>query len=169
MKLPPIHAEYAWLYFMRRYTKEAYQLASEHIEEDINYRKLDIADIIGCRLGFEWDEVRAQDDEWRRYSASVWGHYSGERRRLKQQRAEAKARLKRRYNIVHRLRLRGIAIDTDSNAINIAGEQEYRDKEGTTRRYIDTLRDEYKFAIQTYIPGAEGEAPSGLKFKRKRR
>lgn len=83
-------------------------------------------------------------------------------------------RLKRRYNLCHRLRLKGIAVDTDTHAINVATLEEYEDLPKTARRYIDTLRDEYHFVVQTYIPVVAGRAVEqgnpapAVKFYRKR-
>lgn len=65
--------------------------------------------------------------------------------------------------------MQGVKVDTVGNAINIASTDEYQALGDLAKKYIDALRTEYRFVIQTYIPGAEGEAPSGLKFRRKRR
>lgn len=76
--------------------------------------------------------------------------------------------LKRRYNLCHRLRLQGIQVDTVGNAINIATWEAYDALTKTTRRHVDTLRDEYHFVIQTYIPAAEEKNPA-VKFRRRRK
>lgn len=59
---------------------------------------------------------------------------------MKRRRLPPDKRLKKRYNLCHRLRLKGVAVDTDSNAINIANQDEYEALPATTRRYVDTLR-----------------------------
>lgn len=88
---------------------------------------------------------------------------------MKRRRLPPDPRLKRLYNLSHRLRMQGVKVDTVGNAINIATETDLESVTALGRKYIEALRTEYRFVIQTYIPGAEGEAPSGLKFRRKRR
>ena len=81
---------------------------------------------------------------------------------------------KRRYNLVHRLRLRGVPVDTDSHAINVTCQEELDALPRTTRRYIRTLQEEYHFVVQTYIPVEPGRAVEpgppapATKFSRKR-
>lgn len=88
---------------------------------------------------------------------------------MKRRRLPPDQRLERRYNLCHRLRLKGVAVDTDSNAINIANLDEYNDLSATAKRYVDTLRSDYHFVVQTYIPGGEDEMPRpAVKFHRKR-
>ena len=93
---------------------------------------------------------------------------------MKRRRLPPDKHLKRRYNLCHRLRLKGVAVDTDSNAINIANQDEYEALPATARRYVDTLRSDYHFVVQTYIPVAVGRAVEpqnpqpAIKFSRKR-
>lgn len=80
------------------------------------------------------------------------------------------SRLKRRYNICHRLRLKGVYVDTDAHAINVATQQQYDELPATARRYIRELTDTYHFVVQTYIPGGQrdGQPESSVKFRRNR-
>lgn len=85
-------------------------------------------------------------------------------------------RRKRRYNLCHRLRAKGIEVDVEQHAIQITG-QEQLDKLGkVARSYVDALVAEYSYVIQTYIPGGQGStvvhrngrpATPPLKFLRK--
>lgn len=63
---------------------------------------------------------------------------------------------KYRYNLCHRLRLKGFHVDTDTHAINIPIGQDVARLPKTVRRHIYDLVHEYGFVIQTYIPGGNG-------------
>lgn len=87
---------------------------------------------------------------------------------MKRRRTPPSPRLKRRYNLVHRLRLQGVSVDTVGNAINIATAEQYEALPDLAKKYADTLRTEYRYVIQTYIPDA-GDTPGqpAIKFHRK--
>lgn len=92
---------------------------------------------------------------------------------MKRRRIPPSPHLKKRYNLCHRLRLQGVRIDTVGNAINIAGDEEYSTLNKLAKKYIQTLRTEYRFVIQTYIPGGEsgdmaGQPAPAVKFRRKK-
>lgn len=70
---------------------------------------------------------------------------------MKRRRLPPSPHLKRRYNIAHRLRLKGVAITTDANAIEIT-EAQYSELPKAARRYCDELRDRYHYVIQLRIP-----------------
>lgn len=84
---------------------------------------------------------------------------------MKRRRPDRDAWLKRRYNIVHRLRMQGIPVDTDTCAIN-CNPEDYDRLTRLGRKYIDALRDDYHFAVQTYIPDPQ-QKPLPIKFVRK--
>lgn len=65
-------------------------------------------------------------------------------------------RLKRRYNLCHRLRAKGIEVDVEQHSIQITGEKQLASLGKKARAYIDALVTEYRYVIQTYIPGGEG-------------
>lgn len=86
---------------------------------------------------------------------------------MKRRRTPPSPRLKKRYNLVHRLRLQGIAVDTVGNAINIATEEELDSLPELAKKYILELQDRpHLFAIQTYIPSADDPAIP-IKFTRR--
>lgn len=90
---------------------------------------------------------------------------------MKTRRLSPSARLKKRYNLVHRLRLQGVSVDTVGNAINIATAEEYATLTDLAKKYIDALRTEYRYVIQTYIPDARdtpGQPTPAVKFHRKK-
>ncbi len=85
-------------------------------------------------------------------------------------------RRKRRYNLCHRLRARGIEVDVESHAIQVTGQKQLDSLGKAARAYIDALVTEYRYVIQTHIPGGEGStvvqrngrpATPPLKFLRK--
>jgi len=77
---------------------------------------------------------------------------------MKRRRLPPSPRLKKQYNICHRLRLQGVPVDTVGNAIAIATTEEYESLPRLAKKYIQTLRTEYRFVIQTYIPVESGRA-----------
>lgn len=88
---------------------------------------------------------------------------------MKRRRQPPSPRLKRRYNIVHRLRLQGVSVDTVGNAINIATDKEYAALSDLAKKYVDALRTEYRYVIQTYIPCPPAVHPMpAVKFHRKK-
>lgn len=66
--------------------------------------------------------------------------------------------LKHRYNMCHRLRLWGVAVDTKTYAIQMATEEGYEALHKTPRRYVDALRKDYGYVVQYAIP-IEVESP----------
>ncbi|HRI61224.1 MAG TPA: hypothetical protein PK228_15900 [Saprospiraceae bacterium] len=88
---------------------------------------------------------------------------------MKRRRLPPDQHLKRRYNLCHRLRLKGVAVDTDSNAINITGSAEMEALPATALRYIGELKEKYHFVVQTFIPGGQrdGQPAETVKFRRK--
>lgn len=91
---------------------------------------------------------------------------------MKRRRIPPSPRLKKRYNLVHRLRLQGVAVDTVGNAINIATAEEYDTLPAIAKKYVDTLRSEYRYVVQTYIPipGERDDPPRpAVKFRRRAR
>lgn len=86
---------------------------------------------------------------------------------MKRRRPPPSPSLKKRYNLVHRLRLQGVSVDTVGNAINLATSADYEALSDLAKKYVDTLRSEYRYIIQTYIP-CPGEATPTIKFRRKR-
>ena len=75
---------------------------------------------------------------------------------------------KRRYNLCHRLRLRGISVDVDNHRINLPGQQDYDQLAGTTRRYVDALLNEYRYVIQFHIPVIDGSDSIKFRWKKPR-
>lgn len=74
---------------------------------------------------------------------------------MKRRRLPPSPHLKRLYNLCHRLRLQGVRVDTVGNAINIATDAEYNALSELARKYIQALKTEYRYVIQTYIPDGE--------------
>lgn len=85
--------------------------------------------------------------------------------------------LKVRYNMCHRLRLWGIAVDTETHAIQIATEAEYIALHKTPRRYVDALRQDYGYVVQYAImpddqsPGQErsSRVAPAVRFRRNKK
>lgn len=69
---------------------------------------------------------------------------------------EQKKRLKKRYNLCHRLRARGIEVDVERHAIQITGPEQLDSLGKTARKYLEALIEDYRYVIQTYIPGGQG-------------
>lgn len=70
---------------------------------------------------------------------------------MKKRRLPPNARLKLRYNLCHRLRLKGVVITTDASAIEL-NEAAYNALSKTARRYVDTLVREFGYVVQLRIP-----------------
>lgn len=85
---------------------------------------------------------------------------------MKRRRLRRDSRLKRRYNLVHRLRVQGVVVDTDTYAIN-CNPDDYDNLPRLAQRYIRALRDEYHFSVQTYIPDPQ-QVEIPIKFTRKK-
>lgn len=87
---------------------------------------------------------------------------------MKRRRTPPSPRLKRQYNLVHRLRLQGVTVETVGNAIKLATHEEYEALPRLAKKYADALREEFKFVIQTYIPGGyrNDTPPPPIKFRR---
>ena len=85
---------------------------------------------------------------------------------MKRRRQPPSPRLKRQYNLVHRLRLQGIAVDTVGNAIQIATEQDFQSLPPLAKKYVEALRGEYRYVIQTYIP-TPGDPPPAVNHRKK--
>jgi hypothetical protein len=78
------------------------------------------------------------------------------------------------YNIVHRLRQRGVGVDTINYAIETT-ESALGKLDRTSRRYLTTLQNEFGYAVQLCIqePGTDHRSPAvlqpALKFRRRRK
>ncbi|MBL7780664.1 MAG: hypothetical protein JNM22_05555 [Saprospiraceae bacterium] len=75
----------------------------------------------------------------------------------------ANADKKRRYNTCHRLRACGIPVDEVTKSIQIRDENELKSLKPIAAKYVQILREEYGFQLQTYIPYPD---QSPLKFRR---
>lgn len=81
------------------------------------------------------------------------------------------SRLKRRYNLCHRLRAAGIEVDVEHHAIQATCPADIENLVGTTARRIRVLVNEYHYVVQFRIPDAPGGRVErdARKFRRPRR
>jgi energy-coupling factor transporter ATP-binding protein EcfA2 len=146
------------LAFMKQYVQEAKMLAIEWLN-DSSLSKDSVADLVGEKMGFDWDKVREQQDAYNRYRASVWNHYCYHRRTLLDEIKQAKQNLKRRYNLCSRLRKKGVIVTTDVHAIEIT-EAEYYNLSTGARRYLDELQTKYHYSVQLIIADTGDPLPT---------
>lgn len=59
---------------------------------------------------------------------------------------------KRQYNMAHRLRLWGIQVETIHRRITLYTQEDYERMHRTPKRYLDRLRTEHGYSVQTRIP-----------------
>lgn len=70
---------------------------------------------------------------------------------MKRRRQPPDSRLKRRYNLCARLRLKGVEVTTDSAAIEIS-ELDYQNLSKTALRYCIELVNDYHYVVQLLMP-----------------
>jgi len=58
-----------------------------------------------------------------------------------------------------------VSVDVDNHAIQLSGQEEYNELEGTARKYVDALLHEYHYVVQFTIADQQGR--DALKFRRK--
>lgn len=150
MILPDYNDQQAVVAFMNCYYAQAKVLAIEWLHEAALLNKDSVADLVGEKMGFDWELVRGQEEEYRKFRASVWCYYCSHRRTLLEEIKLAKQRLKRRYNLCARLRAKGVAIITDSHAIDISLKQ-YEALPSGAMRYLEELRNQYQYSVQLRI------------------